>query len=279
MREDHADNKTDYIRPTDTPILIPDAKEKARRQEAEEHQRRKDNDDLLLKLHSQQANAQTLQASSNIVIAGLTVGLVIASLSGLFVSYLQFNVARDAINVASRQASAAERANDIAEENSSFSRTQTKTLLDASIEQTRLDQRAWVGPIETIVPPIGSTDHYGVLIVNTGKTPARKVFARISTKYIPTRSTFTATYIRNVGQPSISVLQPNMRLQVMSLAYPQLINAREQAGIVSGDSTLYMYGIITYEDIFKKTRKTTFCLRMTRQMNRFEGCDTYNDAN
>jgi len=65
--------------------------------------------------------------------------------------------------------------------------TQAQRSLNASIKMTRNEQRAWVGAIEIITPTPTSTDHYGVWITNTGKTPAKKVFAKISTQYLPTR--------------------------------------------------------------------------------------------
>jgi hypothetical protein len=74
------------------------------------------------------------------------------------------------------------------------SEKQSRDALNASIQQMQLDQRAWVGPIRSILPPAGSAEYYGVVLTNTGKTPAKDVFSRISTKYLPTKSVFTPTY-------------------------------------------------------------------------------------
>jgi hypothetical protein len=49
--------------------------------------------------------------------------------------------------------------------------------------------------------------------------------------------------------------------------------------IASGKIIYYLYGQITYADIFRNAHETTFCMYLKRDMTEFEHCDTYNDAN
>ena len=56
---------------------------------------------------------------------------------------------------------------------------------------------------------------------------------------------------------------------------------KQQAdGLLDGSFTLYVFGKITYRDIFKTWHLTTFCVRLqTQDPLGFVPCDTYNEAN
>lgn len=177
--------------------------------------------------------------------------------------------------------------------------TDAQTTLDASIEQSkaalevtianaRNDQRAWVGPIDTVGPqfkdangqPIyfaeGQRASLGVVIANSGKTPARRVEHRFSYRTLPNGTPFTPRYPQPPRQAG--VIQPGAR--------PQLVIATETAPTAqniqtyrSGSQILYLFGHVTYEDIYGKPHYTTFCMYLLADLSAFGDCDTYNDAN
>jgi cell division protein FtsI/penicillin-binding protein 2 len=146
---------------------------------------------------------------------------------------------------------------------------QSKAALDASIEISRNDQRAWVGPIEVTLPQFSDGSHavylkegsqatIGVTITNSGKTPARKFMPRIQMGVLRTGKPFIPEYPALSTRQSVAVVHPGMKpiLYAPPFGPPkQLIDA-----IAGGQYVLYLYGIMTYEDIYNRPHKTTFCM-------------------
>ena len=96
--------------------------------------------------------------------------------------------------------------------------------INATQEQSRLDQRAWVGVIDTIPPSFKDGDiavyikegekntGFGVVIGNSGKTPARKVKNKQRITAYPANAKFIPSYPPfNEGERSVSVIQPGMK--------------------------------------------------------------------
>lgn len=82
-----------------------------------------------------------------------------------------------------------------------------KKTLDFTIENARLDQRAWVGVVKVIKPPIISegTHIMGVQITNSGKTPARKVSTRLHPQWVGKGKTTLPIFLRDEsGKPHFS---------------------------------------------------------------------------
>jgi len=169
----------------------------------------------------------------------------------------------------------------------------SQKALDASIESSRLDQRAWIGVTEAVPPATMDEFHkptfikegfpvfLGVVITNSGKSPARKAVSLINTILLPKTTEFspyygTPEFAKNV-KPGIDVIFPGMRMtQTPTPRAP--LNAAEVQIIKSGESIFYMYGKIGYEDVFGKPHWTTFCMFLARTGDRFYSCHTYNDA-
>jgi hypothetical protein len=155
------------------------------------------------------------------------------------------------------------------------------TIMDRQLEQSRLDQRAWVGPVEALMPKSAESPepHLGVKIMNSGKTPARKLRSQISTQYLPAGAEFVPIYKDVSMKPSISVIQPGMRINLLSLATLGIMTRQEMDGVRAGRNILYLYGLLTYEDIFGRPHWTKFCLYLQKDLTGFSVCDIYNDAN
>lgn len=154
------------------------------------------------------------------------------------------------------------------------------TVMRRQLENSQLDQRAWVGPVEAIIPKTGERPepHLGVKIVNSGKTPARKVLAKISTQYLSAETEFAPSYKDDPVEPSVSVIQPGMWINLFSRATLGTMTSQEMDGVRAGRNRLYLYGLITYEDIFGRPHSTRFCLYLQSDLSGFNACSTYNDA-
>ena len=167
---------------------------------------------------------------------------------------------------------------------------QSKKSLDASIEMARRDQRAWIGPIE-VTPawrdaannPIfikeGASAVFGVVIVNSGKSPALKVKSKIKFITLPADREFAPNYDKLQSQSSVVVIQPQMRLTVPTALSSKAVTASDINIIKNGGAILYLFGEITYEDVFKIPHLTTFCMALAPTLDGFIAHKTYNDAN
>lgn len=148
---------------------------------------------------------------------------------------------------------------------------------DIMTEQLRLDQRAWVGPVE-VATPDKPTELYGVWLANSGKTPALKVITKVSQQLIPASATFTPAYHPTKEPGSASVLHPGMRIRADSVARLVDFLPQERQQVSRGSHRFYLYGRIEYWDVFERPHWTTFCLYMATDLKSFRVCDRYNDA-
>jgi len=164
------------------------------------------------------------------------------------------------------------------------SNKQSKSALDASIAASRDDQRAWVA--ETAVgcddPEIGKVVKAFANWNNSGKTFAKKVVPRVHLIFVPTPITDEKALIKlaslarvNVG--SIGVLAPNGQYKT-PIETAQPVNESDK-GRISGDWYTYIWGEMTYDDIFKQTHTTVFCSSRKGGSGDFLQCPFHNDAN
>jgi hypothetical protein len=162
----------------------------------------------------------------------------------------------------------------------------SKTALDATVENFRLEQRAWVGPILVLPPEYteGNKRLYvkeaqpikcGIEITNSGKTPAKNVQYSIIVQAL--KPPKVPILKESTGRRDITVLQPNMTLKI---SYPPItgVTKSDIAALSRGQDVLYMYGIIRYDDVFKKTHWTTFCVYLAPDLATFSSCPYYNDT-
>lgn len=166
---------------------------------------------------------------------------------------------------------------------------QSKRALDASIEVSRSDQRAWVGMTE-VAPEWRDADgkplfikegahyHVGVTIVNSGRTPALKVRSKMRLWSFPANNKFVPDY-GNVTAQSVGVLPPQGKFIITSLPSLKIINTSDIASLKNGSQILYLYGQIEYEDIFGIQHRTTYCSTLAPTLDSFLVHSTYNDAN
>jgi hypothetical protein len=113
-----------------------------------------------------------------------------------------------------------------------------------------------------VAPTEGSRKHPwgpvgGVHIINAGQTPAFKVrhWGSICLREYPLRSTLPEP--EDVLMPSFSVLGPGVKSTKALTLNPQLTD-EQVAELRATTAAIYFYGIITYEDVFKKIRTTRY---------------------
>lgn len=167
------------------------------------------------------------------------------------------------------------------------SRRQAERALNASIDASRMDQRAWVGtnvvgivngPIEANKPII-----VGVNYLNTGKTPALEVDAFMNPPELMVSSAtqFNFSKFNPPHGKGTFVLFPGAsnHLQETVRGIPRGVPQPLIEDIKNGASTIAVYGIIRYRDIFStKEHWTHFCLLYSAPKNGFAYCNTYNDT-
>lgn len=166
--------------------------------------------------------------------------------------------------------------------------------IDQNLESARLEQRAWVGPIEIIPPPasfyVDGAPRFvkafekvtlGVRITNSGKSPALAVNSKVNLKFVKSSEKFIADYPPAETKiiSSTYVLQPGMKMELSSLPTKRPLTVVEIEELKKGGWTLYLYGEITYDDIFEKTPHVThFCLALSTDLSQLVSCSSYNTA-
>lgn len=158
-----------------------------------------------------------------------------------------------------------------------LSQQQSRKSLQASINQFQLDQRAWVSVrADSASPEIGKTMEIGLIIQNTGKTYARSVL--VCKRIIETRKEEPSPTVAP-PMPALPPCDDTKRFQLLS---PGLVvvdsafaGSTGDAGLAVGMSqaTLdrfnmgknipWVYGKITYEDVFKRPHWLKFCFFRT----------------
>jgi hypothetical protein len=178
-----------------------------------------------------------------------------------------FSSSADGINAQTKLAvEKFERIANASEEGIKANREAAGNALNASIDAARTEQRAWVGIEDVKVTetsegsPIGVT----VWVRNTGKTPALnlKNVTIIGRAYPPDELSDTDFRLVDDGVDFARMpgtLMPGAPVSVpVHTVYP--MTAQRLDDIKSGREVLYVWGTIRYEDVFKRTHSTKFCV-------------------
>lgn len=141
-----------------------------------------------------------------------------------------------------------------------------------------LDQRAWLG-IASVVPLQLEHPQIGIRLQNFGKTPALHIVERAQWKVVSSGDVFDPSVLVEQTKPvsALRVLAPGIPANIgQQLDAP---NLQQTADIASGKSVFYIFGSMTYEDIFQHEHFLHFCLKFNPGMHgAFTGEDPYNDA-
>lgn len=211
-----------------------------------------------IKVHSSpqqdKGTANTKEEPNKWVGAGWKIAPLLISLLALGVSWSSRN--------------ASHRAADIAER-----------ALNTNIENFRLDQRAWINVGRTIYPSelkagVSQVDTIGMEFVNSGKTQAIDVRAVIAARTMFKDVPFSPAY-QGTAPNSRTNLRPGVPF---SVRLPNVTLSQEQVtAIRSGSLRLYVYGEISYQDIFTSHHCTKFCIYFSPDLKETGFCGVYNE--
>jgi hypothetical protein len=165
----------------------------------------------------------------------------------------------------------------------------TRRAVRNSEDSLRLDQRAWVGAVEIDNPSLldgtrhvylkqGAAAFFNVVITNTGKTPALKVGTLINWLILPSATPFSPVSGSTTGHPSLTVIQPQMRLTLTTRMENEQVSRERISALASGSHNLYLFGEISYVDIFGDQHRTKFCAMLTPNLDAFGSCNSHNEA-
>ena len=162
------------------------------------------------------------------------------------------------------------------------SNKQSRAALDESIATSREDQRAWVGVVEFGIPrnlATGQKPAFVAVATNTGKSPALNVVVIITATPFRKGETFYPKTTPLAGKPAVMVLQPGMRISIATSLGDTPYTERNISDLKSGETIMFVYGEITYDDVFGRKHRTHYCGRMDVDLSSFYGCQAYNNAN
>jgi hypothetical protein len=165
----------------------------------------------------------------------------------------------------------------------------TQESIQATVNSFQLDQRAWLGAnkiglVDSI--DLGSTIKGLIELTNTGKTPAKKVRTLGAIEVLAKGVVPIPKYqVDHTDQTSYSVIQPGMSMTITTPAIKGAsgeefgtTNQTDLDDLKSGRFIIYIFGEITYEDVFGRPHITKFCGFVNRNLQTVRACQTYNDA-
>jgi hypothetical protein len=277
---DHPDKQQPYF---DESLVINTRLNEIERQQREE------------KREQQEYNRNQLRF--NKLLAIFTGLLFLTSLVANILMLRYVNITKEAADAANISAQEVKRSREVAESNLIQSREgvakaerQSRDSLNASINASRLDQRAWVGvdifKAEPEIIEVGKRTRLVLSFKNTGKTPARNIKARAIMEPIPKgrlpRFSYAGELIAHYGLLAPSALAFVRFELVMSKTTrePGLVTQAVLDELILGKTTVYVHGRIDYEDIFGCPHWMTFCASMMRVPGpiTFGMCSDHNDT-
>lgn len=167
---------------------------------------------------------------------------------------------------------------------SRLNRQQSERALDATLEQFRLDQRAWVGVAGFKEPILEVHKHFIVSMrfTNTGKSPAINMRDQIVHRVLPKGINPDFRQLRE--QHNAGVLQPNGTFE-----WEDEPTTDQETGksrpldditykiITSGDQVIWVYGVMHYDDVFGVHHWTNICYKFAPDSLAYNMCSTHND--
>lgn len=185
--------------------------------------------------------------------------------------------------IAAEQAKAANMAACAAKTSSeSFAQVADSSLQNIHLAQQamHLEQRAWVFVVETRASEFQVSQPLSITICfkNTGRTPARSVQIAAHLEPLPKGQVPDPKLDKTQSR---GVIPPNGSISVtISTGRKHAEGVTEQGlkAITSGELVIWVYGTITYDDIFETRQATMFCYMLHPDGKTFAAAEVYNDA-
>ena len=155
---------------------------------------------------------------------------------------------------------------------------QSRAALQGTLTMFRNDQRAWVGamrPHGEIVPdsPLKVT----IILKNLGRTPALNVRPKGRLHWQPFTEPFKPHDLSTDTSSGCGVLQPSEEV-TLPFVEANPLTKEEVGSIISGQFTLYVYGEVTYADVFGKHHRLKFAYRTAPTLHAWQEVGAYNTA-
>lgn len=162
----------------------------------------------------------------------------------------------------------------------------SKQSIEATQNAMRLDQRAWVAQVGMTMdaPEVGKQIHGSVTWSNSGRSFAKKVKPLCHFSFVPDElareDSLTKLVSRGstaVGFGSIGVLAPNAEYKTPLESMKPLSEMDKYR--ISVEWYTYIWGELTYDDVFHQPHTTIFCSFRHGSTGDFIQCPFHNDAN
>jgi hypothetical protein len=142
---------------------------------------------------------------------------------------------------------------------------------------SRLEQRAWVGVVSIVPPDLRPKSDFFLSLqaVNSGHTPALNFRSLTVLHSLKKTEEFKPIYAPIQGTESNRVIQPSEGVTLNTRTYE--LTQEQIDWIKNGNYILYVYGKMSYDDIFHQRHHTTFC-KVVLSNVLVEDCGTYNTA-
>jgi hypothetical protein len=179
------------------------------------------------------------------------------------------------------------------------SNRQSRAVLDETIAASRLDQRAWVAPLNiSSTPKLEPGKDFIVQIIykNTGKTPAKHSITRYWWEPVP-KGAKPAYAMSKVPTISETLIAPNAEYGQTVKPFQEAFDAIDKTLTItadakekiknqwseqftSGNVVLYVHGRIDYDDIFNCHHWTIYCSYLTfdHDVASMTVCPEHNDT-
>jgi hypothetical protein len=140
-----------------------------------------------------------------------------------------------------------------------------QSSFNATVKEAELSERAWVGVTDVQTPTElheGTLLNSTISLVNSGKTPSLNVIQRAGYRIVKAEDRFDPAHEVSLTAPMRqgTILSEGKRM--LSICNLGNIGRQRAIELNSGEYRLYMFGEITYEDVFNHTHHTRFCMRM-----------------
>jgi hypothetical protein len=170
------------------------------------------------------------------------------------------------------------------EQSRKSSQSASAKALNASINSSRLDQRAWIGAADTVFT-FSPNDPIKVEIgvTNVGKSPAVDVISRMAaiTKHSGSSLQISdISYVPTIKENSNGTMYPGQKfpLKTFSSDVVSPLQAAFIEKLSSGSDVVYVFGEIRYKDIFSRQHWTHFCIIVNKDLKSGAPCALYNDS-
>ncbi len=150
-------------------------------------------------------------------------------------------------------------------------------------ENVRLDQRAWIGISGLMQLSLneGELPTITIPVQNSGKTPATKVKFNVRAKAAPREDGFIPEYQTLPGilphEGSVTILYPNAQMPIKTEFPSRSVTHQDMLDIEEGRIILWVWGKVSYEDIFGCSHLFTFCGFYKPAQKFIDACQTYNE--